>query len=248
MASSLPEGLVVLFACSQCSEDAKRRAASICAEAGFERIEDFENADTTSLPGVEHLPPVLRRAIPALPALAARLKLKRKSLSTQASETAESIRSAAEAAAATERPARGPCAAAAELQQRRLTRREGDAWIQQARAAAIVGSAPRCSKEVLSVLKAWTNYSAALGRERCLPPEPDALVAWSSLFRFGSSRIASWRGQSLQTNRIIMICALSVWRAQEPQSLHQLRREAAHGVRIGGLRHGLFRAASPETS
>ena len=51
------------------------------------------------------------------------------------------------------------------------------------RRAAIVGTAPKSSREAISVFRAWSGYMIALRRSVILPPTPDDLAVWSVLFK-----------------------------------------------------------------
>ena len=56
------------------------------------------------------------------------------------------------------------------------------AWVHEARIAAILGSCPRSSAELMSSVRAYAQFAIKVSRIE-LPPSIDMLLAWSNLFR-----------------------------------------------------------------
>ena len=78
---------------------------------------------------------------------------------------------------------RGPKRAAVDLGHSLATDAEAAAWRERARVGALVGSAPKSSREAASVLRTWVSFAEAARIKVVLPPAVDDIVAWSTLFK-----------------------------------------------------------------
>lgn len=175
------------------TDDEKKHLFEMLRAAGFEELREFEEVDTRKVAAFNQLPDVLRAAVHKLPALVAKMVESEKSQRGRQQgidqlenaigvldEHAAGVPSTTTIVAAI---GRGPKRAAVDLSSRLVSDAEAAAWREGARVEALVGSAPKSSREAVSVLRTWAAFARASRLEIALPPTSDDIVAWSTLFK-----------------------------------------------------------------